>query len=133
MDLREALPQIAAIREQVARTETFRGYRAAPVAVSGVLAWVAAGIQAWQLPQPAQNPGAWLMLWFGAALCSLAITGVAMAFYCWYAPSPLSRTLTALAVGQFLPCLVAGGLLTAVLWLHVPGALWMLPGLWAIL
>ncbi len=133
MDLRDALTQIAAIREQVAQTETFRGYRAAPVAASGVLAWIAAGVQAWQLPQPAQNQGAWLMLWIGAALCSLAITGIAMAYYSWRASSPLSRTLTALAVGQFLPCVVAGGLLTAVLWLHARDALWMLPGLWAII
>ena len=133
MELREALTQIAAIRQQVAQTETFRGYRAAPVALSGVLAGLAAALQAWQLPQPAQNPGAWLTLWIGAALCSLAITGVAMALYCWQAPSPLSRTLAALAVGQFLPCLVAGGLVTAVFWLHLREALWMLPGLWAIL
>jgi len=133
MDLREALTQIAAIRQQVAQTETFRGYRAAPVALSGVLAWLAAGLQAWQIPQPEQNLGAWLTLWIGAALCSLAITGVAMALYCWQAPSPLSRTLASLAVGQFLPCLLAGGLVTVVLWLHVPAELWMLPGLWAIL
>jgi hypothetical protein len=66
MDLREALTQIAAIRQQVAQTETFRGYRAAPVAVSGVLAWLAAALQAWQLPQPAQNPGAWLTLWMAS-------------------------------------------------------------------
>jgi hypothetical protein len=133
VDLREALTQIAEIRQQVAQTETFRGYRAAPVAASGVLAWVAAGLQAWQVPDPSHDLGVWLALWMGAALCSMAITGVAMAIYCWHAPSPLSRTLTGLAIGQFLPCLVAGGLLTAVFWLHVPASLWMLPGLWAIL
>ncbi|MCI0683730.1 MAG: hypothetical protein L0Y71_16615 [Gemmataceae bacterium] len=133
MDLREALTQIAEIRQQVAQTETFRGYRAAPVAASGVLAWVAAGVQAWQIPDPTQSLGIWLTLWMGAALCSLAITGVAMGLHSWHAPSPLSRTLTALAVAQFLPCIVAGGLLTAVLWLQDSESLWMLPGLWAIL
>lgn len=133
MDLREALTQIAAIRQQVAQTETFRGYRAAPVAVSGVLAWLAACIQAWQLPEPAQNPGAWLTLWIGAAVCSIFITGMAMGLHCWYAPSPLSRTLTLMAVGQFLPSVVAGGLLAAVFWWHLSEFLWMLPGLWAIL
>ena len=34
MELREALSQIAEIRLQMARTETFRGYRAVPVALS---------------------------------------------------------------------------------------------------
>jgi hypothetical protein len=133
MDLREALTQIAEIRQQVAQTETFRGYRAAPVALSGVLAWVAAGLQAWLLPEPTNHLGAWLTLWIGAALCSLAITSVAIALHCWHARSALTRTLASLAVGQFVPCIVAGGLLTAVFWLHVPQALWMLPGLWAIL
>jgi hypothetical protein len=133
MDLRDALTQIAAIRQQVAQTETFRGYRAAPVALSGVLAWVAAGVQAWLLPDPTHHLGAWLTLWIGAALCSLAITSVAMALHCWHTREPLARTLAGLAVGQFLPCLVAGGLVTAVFWLHIPQSLWMLPGLWSIL
>ena len=133
MDLREALTQIAAIRQQVAQTETFRGYRAAPVALSCVLAWVAAGVQAWLLPEPKQHLGAWLTLWIGAALCSLAITSVAMALHCWHTRSPLATTLAGLAVGQFSPCIVAGGLVTVVFWLHVDQALWMLPGLWAIL
>ena len=73
------------------------------------------------------------MLWMGAAVCSLLVMGIAMGIYCWHASSPLTRTLAALAVGQFLPCLVAGGLVTAVFWLHMDQYLWMLPGLWAIL
>ena len=133
MDLRDALTQIAAIRQQVAQTETFRGYRAAPVAISGALAWVAAGVQAWLIPDPNQHLGAWLTLWLGAALCSVVITGVVMAITCWHEPSPLARTLAMLAVGQFLPCLAAGGLVTLVFWLHVSQSLWMLPGLWSIL
>lgn len=133
MDLRDALTQIAAIREQVAQTETFRGYRAMPVAVSGGLAWLAAGIQAWLLPEPAHHTGDWLTLWVGAALCSLVITGTVMALSCRQTPLPLSRTLALLAVGQFLPCVVAGGLLTAVFWIHLSDSLWLLPGLWSIL
>ena len=37
MELRDALAQIAEIRQHMARTEVFRGYRALPVAFSGVL------------------------------------------------------------------------------------------------
>jgi hypothetical protein len=37
-----------------------------------------------------------------------------------------------LAVGQFLPSVVAGGLVTFVLFQQVPSALWMLPGLWSM-
>ena len=41
MELHEALGEISAIRRQLARGERFRGYRAAPVALSGVSAFVA--------------------------------------------------------------------------------------------
>ena len=41
--------------------------------------------------------------------------------------------ITWLAVEQFLPCIVAGALLTVVLALFVPDNLWMLPGLWQML
>ena len=46
MELREALTQITEIRLQLARTEVFRGYRAMPVAFSGVVALAAGLIQA---------------------------------------------------------------------------------------
>ena len=46
MQLHEALAQITEIRTQIARTETFRGYRSATVAFSGLLALGGAGVQA---------------------------------------------------------------------------------------
>ena len=63
MELREALAQIAEIRGQMARTEMFRGYRAAPVAITGLLAFAAAGAQFAFVPDPARNVGAYLALW----------------------------------------------------------------------
>ncbi|MCI0639516.1 MAG: hypothetical protein L0Y70_10610 [Gemmataceae bacterium] len=133
MDLHEALTQISEIRQQVARTEVFRGYKAAPVALSGGVALVAALLQATWLPVPAADLGAYLTLWIGAALVSLIATGVAMVLHCKYAASALTRTTALLAVGQFAPSIVAGGLLAFVLWHNAPETLWMLPGLWAML
>lgn len=43
MQLEEALQQIGEIRAHVAREEAFRGYRAATVATTGLLALLAAG------------------------------------------------------------------------------------------
>jgi hypothetical protein len=133
MDLRDALTQIAEIRQTVARAETFRGYRAAPVAFSGVLALAAAVLQALWLPDPASNLTSYLMLWSGAALVSVLVTGLFMVLHCWHSTSSMTRTLALLAISQFAPCLVAGGLLTYVLYQQAPQALWMLPGLWAML
>src|SRR5262245_42497377 len=133
MDLHDALTQISEIRQQVARTEVFRGYRAAPVAFSGFLAVGVAIYQAVALPEPANCVGAYLILWIGAAVLSIAVVSAALFLYWWQYPTPLRRTTTLLAVGQFTPALVAGGLLAFVLWHQVPEALWMLPGLWSML
>lgn len=132
MDLHEALTQISEIREQVARTETFRGYRAAPVAFSGVVACLAAAFQQVLIPEPAANLPAYLGLWIGAALLSMAVTGLAMYWHCQKSTSSLTRPNTILAIGQFLPSVVAGGLVTFVLFQLLPSALWLLPGLWSI-
>src|SRR5262245_58045435 len=101
MDLRDALTQIAEIRRTVARAETFRGYKAAPVAFSGLLAWTAAVVQAACLPDATHDLAGYLWLWSGAALVSLAVTGLFMVLHCWHSSSPLSRTLALMALGQF--------------------------------
>jgi hypothetical protein len=133
MELRDALTQIAEIRQKVAQTELFRGYRALPVAFSGLLALVAACCQRLWLPEPEQNMAAYFALWVGAALLSMLATGIEMAWFVRRSGSVLERHKTYLAVTQFLPCVGAGGLLMLVLIRHAPDSLWMLPGLWAML
>lgn len=132
MDLHEALAQISEIRQQVARTETFRGFRAAPVAFSGFVACLAAGFQHLLVPEPDKNPTAYLGLWIGAALLSMAVTGVAMYLHCQKSQSTLTKPNTMLAIGQFSPSVVAGGLVTLVLYQLMPQDLWVIPGLWSI-
>jgi hypothetical protein len=133
MELRDALTQISQIRQQVAQTEVFRGYRALPVAFSGVLAMGTAGLQAFWLPDPAQNISAYLFLWLGAAVLSMLATGIEIAWHCRYRSSAIERTKSWLAVSQFLPSIAAGALLTIILANHAAESLWMLPGLWAML
>jgi hypothetical protein len=133
MELRDALTQISEIRQQMARTEVFRGYRAMPVAFSGVLAVAAALFQAAFIPDPSRQVTAYLTLWVATAAVSALLAGAEMAMRAWNSTSPLTREMTALAVEQFVPCVVAGGLLTAVLCRFAPEGLWMLPGLWQIL
>jgi hypothetical protein len=132
MELHEALNQIAEIRQQVARTEVFRGYRAVAVAFSGLLAFVVGGVQKVSLPDPRQNTLAFLVLWIGTAVLSVAASACAMA-YRWRRSSSLEREKVLLAAGQFLPCLVCGALLMVVLLRFAPESVWMLPGLWALL
>lgn len=133
MELREAMAQISEIRAQMARTETFRGYRAVPVAFSGLLALTAAGFQAIWIRDPEAELGSYLALWVGAAVISAIASGTEMAMHARRSTSRWSREITWLAVGQFLPCLVAGGLLSFVLVRFAHETVWMLPGLWQVL
>jgi hypothetical protein len=133
MELRDALTQISEIRRQMARTEVFRGYRAMPVAFSGFLALAAAAIQAAWIASPLEEVPAYLALWVGAAVVSTVGAGTEMLLRARQSLSAWRREITWLAVEQFLPCLVAGGLLTCVLVWYAPESLWMLPGLWQIL
>jgi len=41
--------------------------------------------------------------------------------------------MTRLAVEQFLPCVLVGGLLTICVYRSAPDVAWMLPGLWSLL
>lgn len=133
MELREALTQIAEIRQQMARTEVFRGYRAMPVAFSGFLAVVAAVLQAIWIPSPMEQVTSYLGLWVGAAFIGALAAGSEMFHRCRHSRGEWTRQITGLALEQFSPCLIAGALVTFVLARFAPESLWMLPGLWQVL
>jgi hypothetical protein len=131
MELQDALTQISEIRQQMAKSQVFRGYRSVTVAFSGAVAFVAAGVQRWAAPEPHRDIRPYLVLWLLAAAVSMAVVAAEMIVR--GRRSPLQAQVTLLAVEQFLPCLVAGALLTYVLVKFADESLWMLPGLWAVL
>jgi hypothetical protein len=133
MELREALSQIAEIRSRVAATERFGGYRAAPVAVTGLIAIIVALLQSKLVPDPHANTFQYLILWLlTAVVCGLvAGSGIWLRYH--RGPNRLAKQLTWLAVGQFAPCLVAGALVTFVVVRHTPAHTALLPGLWQVL
>jgi hypothetical protein len=132
VEIREAMAQISEIRQQMARTTVFRGYRSVPVAFSGCLAILAAGLQSVLLPQPTLTLSTYLALWLGTAVLSFVAAGTEMAYRFWRTERQLQRELTLLVVEQFLPCVVAGSMLTAVIVHFAPQQAWMLPGLWSV-
>lgn len=133
MELHEALSQVSEIRSSIAQTETFRGYRSATTAFSAMLAIIAAAIQSVWIEESRQNYELFLTLWIGVAVISVATTAVEMAVRSYRSSSVMAVALTRLAILQFLPCLVAGALLTYVVVLYAANSIWMLPGLWALL
>ncbi len=133
MELNEAFLQISAIRRQMAQSEQFRGYRAVPVAISALLAFVAGPLQAMLITDPSKQWNQYLALWMAVAVISgtICLGNVWLRYY--RSGTPMHQETTLLALGQFFPCLIAGGLLTLVVAKTAPHVAWMLPGLWAIL
>jgi hypothetical protein len=133
VELREALSQIAEIRAQAAAAERFRGYRAVPVGTSGGLAILAAVFQPHLVPNPAADVAGYLALWVTTAAVGVTAAGSGLLFRHWSVRHPLSRELTRLAVGQFVPCLAAGALVTLAVTRHAPELARALPGLWQVI
>ncbi len=132
MELREALDSIAVIRRRMAETEVFRGYRALPVAVSAILALAAGFLQPTLLPRPDHDVPGYVGLWSGVAFLSIAAAGLAMVLRDRVAGTSLTRPVTWLAVGQFIPCLVGAAAVTVVVVRVAPEVAWALPGLWQV-
>lgn len=133
MDLHEALQQISSIRRQMARNEVFRGYRALTVGFSGLLGLAAAAFQPLWVASPASELGRYLAYWVGVALLSVTVAGVELAVSARSRAPGRGRAITRLAVEQFAPCLMVGGLLTACIYRFAPQSGWLLPGLWSLL
>lgn len=134
MQLREALSQIAEIRQQMARTQLFRGYRAATTAFSALMAVVAALLQRFWVGEAtfAQTCDS-LWVWLAAAGVSLAVVGTEMVVRYRGSEQSLQREMTLLAVEQFAPCLAAGALLTYAIVEWAGNSVSLLPAIWCSL
>jgi hypothetical protein len=132
MNLETALEQINGIHGQMHRTRLFRGYRSITTLSTGCLAALAAIIQGAWMAESDFSINRYIDLWVGVAVLSVLIVGVEITLRFRRCESPLQRELTAQAIEQFLPCVVVGALVTAVLALAAPSGLRFLPGLWQI-
>ena len=74
--LDKALGDITSIRRQVARTTEFRGYGAATLAATGLFAILAAILQSFLLPDPANHIANYLRIWITTAILSAVLIGM---------------------------------------------------------
>jgi ABC-type proline/glycine betaine transport system permease subunit len=135
MRLNDALSQIADIRQQIARSQSFNGYRSMTTGLTGVLAIVAAAVQREVVPvdDAIHHMNRYLTIWLIAALVSIVIVGVELAIRCFRSDQPLQREMSFHAIEQMTPSLVAGALLTYVITQFAGEIAWILPGIWSIL
>ncbi len=131
-DLNRALAEIQQIRNQVARDTQFRGYGPASISASGLLALlVAAGQAHWM--RNGTDFTAFATVWVATAFASIAIVAVQTTVRARGGCIPgLAVEMIQSAVEQFLPALMVGVLLTAVVMRAAPKEIWMLPGLWQL-
>jgi hypothetical protein len=132
-DLDKALADITAIRTQMARGTEFRGYGPITVAATGLLAFLAARLQALWLPDPGNEVLSYLALWVATAAASVVLVGIEMVARSRRIHSGLADEMIYAATEQFIPAGATGALLTVVLYQFAPQCLWMLPGLWQII
>ncbi len=131
-DLRQALAEINAIRTQVARDTQFRGYGPLSIACSGVLALGVAALQSRLFPAGVDFP-AFLSVWVATAAATVLITAIETILRSRRVHSGLANQMLYAAVEQFLPAVIIGILLTAVMMRVAPHDDWMLPGLWQLM
>jgi len=132
MRLDKALEQISEIHKHLATSQVFRGYRAVPSELSGILALAAAWIQ------PAVVPGGdaqlYVLYWTLVAVAAFLISGGSVIYGYLQEADPLSRQRTVTVVGQLAPSLAVGVVITVVFVVAEEGRLIsFLPGIWALL
>ena len=130
MDLSRALGQLADIHQQIAKGEIYRGYRSLPIAASGVIGFAAAWAQPPGLGDG--DPVGFVLYWTIVAACA-GLVGASEIIYNYVVHDDrASRRQTTQVVGQFLPSVLAGAVIT-LSFVRLSAALVpLLPGLWAI-
>lgn len=131
MDHARALDQISEIHKHLAKSEVYRGYRSMPVALSGAVGLVAAWLQAPSLG--ANDPIGFVIFWTAIAGVSATIGMSEIAFNYAFRETTFERRKTRLVVGQFLPSVVVGAIVTVTIARLSAALVPLLPGLWAAL
>jgi hypothetical protein len=131
-DLDRALTDISVIREQLAQSTEFQGYAPPTLAATGVFALVVAAAQGLWLPEAATNMRLFISLWVGTAVVCVTVIAIETIRRTRRTHGGFAIAMLQSALEQFVPAIVAGGLLTVALLEVAPQNLWMIPGLWHI-
>ncbi|MCA9410987.1 MAG: hypothetical protein KC917_20440 [Candidatus Omnitrophica bacterium] len=130
MNVNRAIDQISEIHEHLARAELYRGYRSAPVAISGIVGILAALFQSHLAGESAQDfVRYWLLVGPLAAMTSMG----EIAYHYLRNPNASARKKTRTVIWQFFPCLLAGFAVTVIFYRMGDSTISLLPGTWALL
>ena len=130
-DVSRALAQIAAIHDQLAKAEIYRGWRSLPVAGSGL---IGIGAAAWQsaFMRPLE-PLTFAVYWMVVAMVALLVGCAEIVWHYVRHAGETDRRRSRRVIAQFLPALLAGVIVSAALVRLSPALVVLLPGLWSLL
>ena len=97
------------------------------------MALAAAAAQAVWMPHPSGHILSYLAIWIGTAVAATSLIASQTVTRTKRIHSGLADEMLRMAIEQFLPSVLAGALITTVLYLYVPSSLWLLPGIWQII
>jgi hypothetical protein len=128
-DVAEALERIAEIHGHLDRGEVYRGYHPKLIGFTGLVGIAAAIAQPWVLS--GTDGRGFLGYWIGIAAANLLLHWSTMV-YAYAREDEVARRRTRRVIGQFVPSVAAGAMITAGFMAALPGAVTALPGVWAI-
>src|SRR5579871_2850793 len=131
MEIEKALEHLEEIHNQVHRSEFYRGYRSILIGATGLVALAAALLQP-RFVNPSQ-PLTFVYFSVAVAMANFLLPISQILFHYFAHESGLERRKTRLALGQFLPCLLAGVFLTFAVCKTDTAFVVFLPGFWAML
>ncbi len=133
MHIHQALADVRQIQAVLAKTERFRLLRATTVVATSLLAIVGASLQVWFVGDASKATLAYVIYWSVIAAAGASCAVLATAWRYWVRPTSWDRQLWLEASWSFVPSLLVGGLLTAVIALRYPDIAVALPGIWSLL
>ena len=149
MNIHRALSDIAEIRAQLDRTETYRGFRSVATGVSVLFVAFGVGLEAMLIDSSAVQIDRYLMIWVGVAVASAAAGVIEMVIRSRVSGNLLVGKMHWAMARQIAPCFVVGVAVTFLIGAHAyeqsnvavdlaetaKGAslIWALPGLWAMI
>ncbi|MBV8148174.1 MAG: hypothetical protein JO092_03690 [Candidatus Eremiobacteraeota bacterium] len=130
MDYKRALSDLAEVRERLAQVQRFEGYSGPAAVLSGVVAFVAGGVQQQIAPLPSSPPGfhAYVTIWMSCLATAILLNYGAVAVWVLKHRAPGEQSRFRSAALSIAPSVVLGGALSWALIDHAAYAL--LPGTW---
>ena len=129
MEVRQAIADIAEVRDRLATVQRFGGYSGWAAIASGLVAVAAGAVQAAAAAHPtAATARAYLSIWLWCLFAALAINYGAILVWRARNRDTQSRHQIRTVGMSILPAIAAGGVITAALVRH--GMFTLLPGMW---